>query len=96
MEFKIAKSPRPLASIIIKSDSDRRYRAKKILGGRGDWKYEITQINANGDEIANIGLVVIDRPTDIIDRNARKAEVLQAIGNKIAEHEQRTMQVVKT
>ena len=96
MEFEIAKSTWPLASITIKSNKRRQYRAKKILGGRGDWIYEIRQINTKGDEIANIGEVVIDRPTDIIDSKAREAEVLQTIGNKISEYEQRTVQVIKT
>lgn len=96
MEYKLEKEPDArLRRIEIVSKPKRNYVASRKQSGSGDWTYEIAQILENR-EIKNVGTVVIDRPTQIIDSKAREAEVLQAIGNKIAEYEAQTAQLAAT
>jgi ribosome-associated translation inhibitor RaiA len=94
VKYKLEKNPNArLRRIEVVSKLDRDYVASRKQSGSGDWTYEIAEVTA-GHEANAIATVVIDRPTQIIDSKAHEAEVLQAIGNAIDEHERKMVRTL--
>jgi len=97
MEYKILKRVKgEIKEVEITSD-DQRYLATLSKVG-SDWIYDICRYIRDckeGTVWSLIGTVVIDRPDAILDAKARKAEILQTIGNRIFDYEKQMVKTVK-